>query len=221
MKRVMLRISVIQLSGESGSILLACSLVMFGVVLLSSAALRSLEDRISLTHNAVDRRLAQQAAEAALHDAARTLAMMPEQLTLAEVQGAHRIGELTGETYAYGGYLQPCALPEYVLQLISPSDITNIYRVTAYGKGHNDSTTVTLQAEFAVQICKNDSDGLQNTTPELAQDTERNTPESALKEAGQSPGRSEVPSTGEGAEIKRAACVPGVRRLAWRLLQAT
>lgn len=221
MTRAVLRTSVIQSSVESGSTLLACALVMFGVALLTSAALRSLEDRISLTHNTVDRQLAQQAAEVALHDAALALAMTPDQLSPAEVQGAHRIGEMTGETYAYGGYLQPCELPEYVLELISASDITNIYRVTAHGKGHNDSTTVTLQAEFAVQVCKNDSDGLQNTAPESAQDTERTTPEGTVNDAVQNPDQREVLSAGEQADIKRPACVPGVRRLTWRLLQAT
>lgn len=213
MTRVIRRTSMIQSPVESGSTLVACSLVMFGVALLTSAALRSLEDRISLTHNAVDRRLAQQAAEAALHDAALTLAMIPDRLTLAEVQGTHRIGEMTGDTYVYGGYLQPCVLPEYVLEVISPSDINPIYRVTAQGKGYSDTTTVVLQADFAVQLCKTDSDASQTPAQEAEQGQESN--------RGQSAEQSTEPSVGRDSEGKPVECVPGVRWLAWRLLQAT
>lgn len=235
---------------QSGTTLIACVLVMFGVAMLISAALRSLEDGISLTHNAVDRRLAQRAADAALHDAALMLMKVPDQISVAEAEGAHRIGELTGETYAYGGHLQPIAPPDYVLEVIASSDADDrvrsvstpfdIYRVTAQGKGRRDSTAVILQADFALQRCKTGSDAVQNTEKKSRQGTEGNISE----EAGQTGGQNAEPaalkstnqtttqsttqnaeqgrghSSGKGMEQTRAACVPGVRRLAWRVLQA-
>jgi Tfp pilus assembly protein PilX len=212
--------------------------MMFGVAMLTSAALRSLEDGISLTHNAVDRGLAQEAADTALHDAAMTLAMIPDQLTVAKAQGTHRIGELTGETYAYGGYLQPGAPPTYVVEMISQSGTVNhspagstppdIYRVTAYGQGRSDSTSIILQADFAVQFCKSDSDALQNPVQEPEQGAEQNagkstaqsTAQNTLHNAGHGAAQSAGQSAGEGADLKRAVCVPGVRRLAWRMLQS-
>jgi Tfp pilus assembly protein PilX len=223
---------------QSGATLIACALMMFGVAMLTSAALRSLEDGISLTHNAVDRGLAQEAADTALHDAAMTLAMIPDQLTVAKAQGTHRIGELTGETYAYGGYLQPGAPPTYVVEMISQSGTVNhspagstppdIYRVTAYGQGRSDSTSIILQADFAVQFCKSDSDALQNPVQEPEQGAEQNagkstaqsTAQNTLHNAGHGAAQSAGQSAGEGADLKRAVCVPGVRRLAWRMLQS-
>lgn len=219
-----------QPSTQSGTTLIACSLVMFGVALLTSAAQRSLEDGISLTHNAVDHRLAQRAAEAALHDAAMMLAMTPDPLTVEEAQGAHRIGEMTGERYAYGGYLQPCEPPEYVLEVVPQPTKANlahagiesseIYRVTARGKGHSDSTIVILQADFAVQLCKTDGDALQNPTQDSEQGAEKNT-EERTEQPEQSAAHTTSQSAAEETVPKRAACVRRVRRLAWRMLQAS
>jgi Tfp pilus assembly protein PilX len=239
-------LSPAQSPAQSGATLITCALMMFGVAMLTSAALRSLEDGISLTHNTVDRGLAQEAADTALHDAAMTLAMTPHQRTVAEVEGAHRIGEITGLSYAYGGYLQPGAPPTYVVEMISQSGTVNhspagstppdIYRVTAYGQGRSDSTRIILQADFAVQLCKSDSDALQNPVQEPEQGAEQNegkstgqsTAQSAAQKtlhnpghgAAQSSGRSAAQSAGEDADLQRAVCVPGVRRLAWRMLQS-
>lgn len=213
--------SSIEPSTESGSTLVACVLVMFGAALLTSSALRSLEDRISLSHSAIDRRVAQHAAEAALQDAALTLTMIPAQWSLAEVQGAHRIGEMTGETYAYGGYMQPSAPPQYALEIISKPDIGTIYRVTAQGKGHSDSTVVILQADFAVQFCKTDSEALQNPVPDAEQGTGQNAGQTAVQNAVQSEGSDAVQNAGKDPDVKRSACVPVVRRLAWRPLQGS
>lgn len=208
---------------QSGSTLFACSLVMLGVALLTSASLRSLEDGISLTHNAIDRRLAQRSAEAALHDAAMMLAMVPDQLSIVQALGAHRIGEITGAYFPFGGYLQSSELPAYVLEELPQPDIVNhaqagnpppdIYRVTARGKGRNDLTTVILQADFALQLCKTGRGVLQNPVQETEQKTEQNTEQDIRQDIGQ--------DIGQDPQEKRVKCVPGVRRLAWRLLQAT
>jgi Tfp pilus assembly protein PilX len=235
-------LSPVQSPAQSGATLISCGLMMFGVAMLTSAALRSLEDGISLTHNTVDHGLAQEAADTALHDAAMTLAMTPHQRTVAEVEGAHRIGEITGLSYAYGGYLQPGAPPTYVVEMIAQSGTVNhspagstppdIYRVTAYGQGRSDSTRIILQADFAVQLCKSDSDALQNPVQEPEQGAEQNegksTGQSAAQKtlhnaghgAAQSSGQSAAQSAGEDADLQRAVCVPGVRRLAWRMLQS-
>lgn len=236
MTRQRLRSAAIQ----SGSTLFACSLVMLGVALLTSASLRSLEDGISLTHNAIDRRLAQRAAEAALHDAAMTLAMVPDQLTIGQALGAHPIGDITGAYFPFGGYLQPGELPAYVLEELPQPDIVNhaqagnpppnIYRVTAHGKGRNDLTTIILQADFALQLCKTGTVVIQNPAQEAEQKAEqsaaRNTGkndhgQSAQQDAGRNTEQNIGQDIGRDPQAKPAKCVPGVRRLAWRLLHAT
>ena len=225
---------------QSGMTLVACSLVMLGVALLTSASLRSLEDGISLTYNAVDRRVAQQSADAALHDAAMMLAMRPDQPSIAQAQGAHRIGEITGAAFSYGGYLQPYELPDYVIEVLPQPGIVNpgqavssapdIYRVTARGKGRSHLTTVILQADFALQLCNKGTDAQQNPAQEAEQKTEQRTEHGAQRSteqnnrgqsAEQGTLRSAEPDTGQGTEAHRVKCVPGVRQLAWRLLQAS
>lgn len=192
---------------ESGITLVACSLVLLGVALLASASLRSLQDSISLVHSTHDRRIAQHAADAALHDAALMLTMIPDQLTVDNAQGAHRIGEITGAIFSHGGRLQSCELPSYVVEALSRTDsidaastespVLELYRVTARGKGYSGSTTVVLQADFVLQICRAGISEAQHTVQDAEQVTEQN------------------------KEIKRAECISSVRRLAWRVLQTT
>lgn len=246
---------------QSGSTLVACSLVLLGVALLSSATLRSVEDGTGVSLNAIDRRLAEQAAEAALHDAAMTLTMSPEQFAAAMALGPHRFGDITGERYPHGGQFQACAPPDYVLELLTQPELTNqasdggmapaVYRVTAHGKGRSELTTVTLQADFALHRCTAGSDaspsGVQqlmqvaeqdalqsksaqnNIVQSTAQSTARSTTQTAAQSTAQDSGLNPAQSTTPGpvqessppTEAKPTPCLPGVRRLAWRLLPAS
>ena len=199
--------------------------------------------------NAIDRRLAEQAAEAALHDAAMTLTMSPEQFAVATALGPHRFGDITGERYPHGGQFQACAPPDYVLELLTQADLSNhasdggtapaIYRVTAHGKGRSESTTVMLQADFALHRCTTGSDaspsGVEDVVQSAEQDTVHNnsaqnntvqsTAQSTAQDAGQNPAQKTTPGpvqeSSPPTEAKPAPCVPGVRRLAWRLLPAS
>ncbi len=199
--------------------LFACSLVLLGVAMLASAALRSLQDDVSLTYSTIDRLLAQHAAEAALRDAAATLAMIPKNLTIVQAQGPHHLGDITGERFAQGGPMQSCAVPEYLLEMLpQPSNADPVqpeapsphrYRVTATGRGVSETTTVILQAEFETQTCtleKND----------IAKDVQ-NDIQNGIKKSVRSSGKNDE----KIAEQIDAECIPQVRRLAWRMLHTS
>jgi Tfp pilus assembly protein PilX len=180
--------------------LLTCSLVLFGVALLASASLRSQQDGISLTYSNIDRLLAQQAAESALRDAAVSLTMIPEDGAIGQALGSHRLGDITGEHFPYGGPGQSCAAPEYFLEPLSQSGSADTtqhepvapsrYRVTATGKGISQATMVLLEAEFEALTC------------------------GAVQGSG---AQTDDQATG----LPDAECTPRVRRLAWRLLRAS
>lgn len=204
---------------QSGMTLLACSLVLLGVAMLASAALRSLQDDVSLSHSTIDRLLAQHAAEAALSDAAITLPMIPINLTIVQAQGAHHLGDITGERFVRGGPMQSCALPEYFLEMLPQSpnadpmqaeaSSAHRYRITAKGKGLSETTTVVLQAEFETQTCtleKND----------IAKDVQNGRQNSEQSSAQRSVQHDEASSEQPDAE-----CIPHVRRLAWRVLHTS
>ncbi len=204
---------------HSGMTLLACSLVLLGVAMLASASLRSLQDDVSLTYSTIDRLLAQQAAEAALHDAATTLSMIPKNLTPEQAQGVHHLGDITGAYFAQGGYMQSCSVPEYVLEMlpqsasadtIQPEDSSSHrYRVTAKGRGLSQATMVVLQAEFETQACiveKNDS------TKDQPNDMQNGTQDGT---------KIPVQNDGQTSDQVDTDCIPQVRRLAWRILHTS
>jgi Tfp pilus assembly protein PilX len=176
-------------TAQSGVTLVICSLLMLGVALLTSASLRSLHEGISLAHGNADRRLAQMAADAALHDAVTTLSMIPDQLSLAQAQGAHALGEFTGASFSHGERMRSEDTPPAVLAATPAPDI---YRVTAWGTGRHTATTVVLQADFERQACH---------TAAIAM------PAEVLAEALES-----------AAPDEAAVCVPRMRQLAWRIL---
>ena len=192
---------------DKGMTLLACSLVLLGVAMLASASLRSIHDDVSLTYSTIDRLLAQQAAEAALQDAAVTLSMIPKSLTILQAQGSHYLGEITGERFAQGGPMQSCSAPEYFLEILpQASSIDPIqpevssphrYRVTAKGKGLSDATVVVLWAEFEIQPC-----AIEKIS--MAKDVQH----SAQKEK-------------QVSYQLDTECIPQVRRLAWRMSHAS
>ena len=199
--------------------LFACSLVLLGVAMLASAALRSLQDDVSLTYSTIDRVLAQHAAEAALRDAAATLAMIPKNLTIVQAQGSHHLGDITGERFAQGGPMQSCAIPEYVLEMLpqlpnadpieTAESSPHRYRVTAKGKGISETTTVILQAEFETQTCTREKN-------DIAKDVQ-NGHQNDLQNSVQSSGKSDE----KISERPDTECIPQVRRLAWRMLHTS
>jgi Tfp pilus assembly protein PilX len=199
--------------------LFACSLVLLGVAMLASAALRSLQDDVSLTYSTIDRLLAQHAAEAALRDAAATLPMIPKQLTMVQAQGSHHLGDITGERFAQGGPMQSCAVPEYLLEMLpqppnadpmqTAESSPHRYRVTAKGKGISETTTVILQAEFEAQICAREKN-------DIAKDVQNGRPND-LQNSVQSSGKNDE----KISEQIDAKCIPHVRRLAWRMLHTS
>lgn len=204
---------------HAGMALIACALVLLGVAMLASASLRSLQDDVSLTYSTIDRLLAQRAAEAALQDAAATLSMIPKNLTIVQAQGSHQLGDITGEHFAKGGPLQSCSVPEYFLEtLTQASSIESIqpavppshrYRVTAKGKGLSEATVVVLRAEFEMQPCAVEKISIaKDAQRDIQNDQENGVQYSAQKEEKIS------------GQLERE-CIPQVRRLAWRVLNAS
>ena len=208
---------------QSGMTLLSCSLVLMGVAMLASASLRSAQDDISLTYSTIDRLLAQQAAEAALRDAAATLLMIPQNLTIAQAQGLHHLGDVTGQRFAQGGAMQSFAAPEYFLETLPYSSSADPmqpevssphrYRVTAKGKGLSEMTTVVLQADFETQTCAVEK----NDIAKYTQNDMKNELQNSLQNATQD----SVQSDYKISEKMDTACIPYVRRLAWRMLHTS
>ena len=212
---------------HKGMTLLACSLVLLGVAMLASASLRSLQDDVSLTYSTIDRLLAQQAAEAALQDAAATLSMIPENLTIVQAQGSHHLGEITGERFAQGGPMQSCSAPEYFLEILpkasgidpiqAEASFPHRYRVTAKGKGLSEATVVVLRAEFEAQTCAVEKIG-------MAKDVQRdiqNVPQTAPQTGLQSGVQYSMQKEEQASHQLEKECIPQVRRLAWRMLYAS
>ena len=200
---------------QTGMTLLACALVLFGVALLASASLRSQQDSISLTYSAIDRLLAQQAADSALRDAAMSLSMIPTNGVMVQVQGAHQLGDITGEHFPYGGPAQSCAAPEYFLEILPQSGSADAksqeaaapyhYRVTATGWGLSQATKVVLQAEFEAQACA------------TARDSDARDKQGNSRNGMDNREQNDEPASGPS----NADCVPFVRRIAWRIMSAT
>lgn len=207
---------------HSGIALLACSLVLLGVAILASASLRVLQDDVGLTYSAIDRLLAQRAAEAALQDAARAISMTSLDSTIVQVQGSHHLGDITGERFAHGGSLQSCCTPEYFIEALSqPSSTDPVqlgasylhrYRVNARGKGLSAAITVVLQAEFEAQTC---------VVPELGMEKdEQKNRQNDFQTILQNSTQSSLQNDGKITDQPTTKCTPYVRQLAWRVLLA-
>lgn len=208
---------------QSGMTLLSCSLVLMGVAMLASASLRSSQDDISLTYSTIDRWLAHQAAEAALRDAAATLLMIPQNLTIGQAQGLHHLGDVTGQRFAQGGAMQSSAVPEYFLETLPYSSnadpvqpelsAPHRYRITAKAKGLSEMTTVVLQADFETQTCAVEK----NDIAKYTQNDMKNELQNSLQNATQDTEQSDY----KISEKIDTACIPYVRRLAWRMLHTS
>lgn len=216
---------------HKGMTLLACSLVLLGVAMLASASLRSLQDDVSLTYSTIDRLLAQQAAEAALQDAAATLSMIPENLTIVQAQGSHHLGEITGERFAQGGPMQSCSAPEYFLEILpqasgidpiqAEASFPHRYRVTAKGKGLSEATVVVLRAEFETQTCAVEKIGMAKDVQRDIQNVPQNAPQNAPQTGLQSGVQYSMQKEEQASHQLEKECIPQVRRLAWRMLYAS
>ena len=216
---------------HKGMTLLACSLVLLGVAMLASASLRSIQDDVSLTYSTIDRLLAQQAAEAALQDAAATLSMIPENLTILQAQGSHHLGEITGERFAQGGPMQSCSAPEYFLEILpqasgidpiqAEASFPHRYRVTAKGKGLSEATVVVLRAEFEAQTCAVEKIGMAKDVQRDIQNVPQTAPQTAPQTGLQSGVQYSMQKEEQASHQLEKECIPQVRRLAWRMLYAS
>jgi Tfp pilus assembly protein PilX len=142
--------------GCRGFTLLPCVVLTSILLVVSMATLRLGHDFRMLTAGYVDRLIASEAAEAALHDAHQHLNMMDDPLTLMSNDIVYEFGSVTGDTFPSVGRMQSKSPPEYQFEMISAFRHAGIVRITATGRGLFATTRFVAQADYAIQLCPED-----------------------------------------------------------------
>jgi Tfp pilus assembly protein PilX len=143
--------------GHRGFTLLPCVVLTSILLVISLATLRLGHDFRMLTAGYVDRLIASEAAEAALHDAHQHLNMMDDPLALMSNDVVYEFGSMTGDSFPSGGRMQSKSPPEYQLEMVSAFQHAGIVRITATGIGLFATTRFVAQADYAIQLCPEDS----------------------------------------------------------------
>ena len=126
---------------------------------MSLATLHLAHDFRTLTAGSIDRLIASEAAEAALLDAHQHLNMMDDPLSLLNNELVYEFGSVTGDSFPSGGRMQSISPPEYRLEMVSAYQHAGIVRITATGSGLSATTRFVAQADYAIQLCPEDSTG--------------------------------------------------------------
>ena len=143
--------------GCRGFILLPCILLTSILLVVSMATLRLGHDFRTLTAGYIDRSIASEAAEAALHDAYQHLKIMDDPLSLLSNDVVYEFGSVTGDSFPSGGRMQSKSPPEYQLEMVSAYQHAGIVRITATGIGLFAATRFVAQADYAIQLCPEDA----------------------------------------------------------------
>ena len=139
-----------------GFTLLPCVVLTSILLVISLATLRLGHDFRMLTAGYVDRLIASEAAEAALHDAHQHLNMMDDPLALMSNDVVYEFGSMTGDSFPSGGRMQSKSPPEYQFEMVSAFRHAGIVRITATGIGLFATTRFVAQADYAIQLCPED-----------------------------------------------------------------
>ncbi len=139
--------------GCRGFILLPCILLTAILLVISLATLRLGHDFRILAAGYVDRSIASEAAEAALHDANQHLNIMDDPLSLSSKDVVYEFGSVTGGSFLSGGRMQSKSPPEYQLEVINVNQYEGIVRITATGIGLFATTQFVAQADYAITLC--------------------------------------------------------------------
>jgi len=142
--------------GPRGFTLLPCVVLTSILLVISLATLRLGHDFRMLTAGYVDRLIASEAAEAALHDAHQHLNMMDDPLALMSNDVVYEFGSMTGDSFPSGGRMQSKSPPEYQFEMVSAFRHAGIVRITATGIGLFATTRFVAQADYAIQLCPED-----------------------------------------------------------------
>ena len=143
--------------GRRGFTLLPCIVLTSILLVISLATLRIGHDFRTLTVGNVDRLIASEAAEAALHDAYQHLKIMDDPLSLLSNDVVYEFGSVTGDSFPSGGRMQSKSPPEYQLEMVSAYQHAGIVRITATGIGLFAATRFVAQADYAIQLCPEDA----------------------------------------------------------------
>ena len=121
--------------GRRGFTLLPCIVLTSILLVISLTTLRIGHDFRTLTAGNVDRLIACEAAEAALHDAYQHLKIMDDPLSLLSNDVVYEFGSVTGDNFPSGGRMQSKSPPEYQFEMVSAFRHAGIVRITATGLG--------------------------------------------------------------------------------------
>ena len=139
--------------GRRGFTLLPCIVLTSILLVISLTTLRIGHDFRTLTAGNVDRLIACEAAEAALHDAYQHLKIMDDPLSLLSNDVVYEFGSVTGDNFPSGGRMQSKSPPEYQFEMVSAFRHAGIVRITATGLGLFATTRFVVQADYAIQLC--------------------------------------------------------------------
>ena len=139
--------------GRRGFTLLPCIVLTSILLLISICTLKLVLNFRALTEGNVDRLIASEAAEAALHDANQHLNIMDDPLSLSSKDVVYEFGSVTGGSFLSGGRMQSKSPPEYQLEVINVNQYEGIVRVTATGIGLFATTQFVAQADYAITLC--------------------------------------------------------------------
>ena len=142
--------------GRRGFTLLPCIVLTSILLVISLTTLRIGHDFRTLTAGNVDRLIACEAAEAALHDAYQHLKIMDDPLSLLSNDVVYEFGSVTGDDFPSGGRMQSKSPPEYQFEMVSAFRHAGIVRITATGLGLFATTRFVAQADYAIQLCPED-----------------------------------------------------------------
>lgn len=142
--------------GRRGFTLLPCIVLTSILLLISICTLKLVLNFRALTEGNVDRLIASEAAEAALHDAHQHLTMMDDPVSLMSNDIVYEFGSVTGDSFPSGGRMQSKLPPEYQFEMVSAFRHAGIVRITATGRGLFATTRFVAQADYAIQLCPED-----------------------------------------------------------------
>ncbi len=191
---------------QQGATLMSCALLLLVVSLMMLSTERTARQLQASAYAEADTQLARHAAEAALADGELHLALGNDSFPVLCSGAGHVFGSVTGASWSSpdpGG--QP-RRPSYSLVVLSDDGTNGVCRITAYGTGLHENTRAAVEADVAVRRC--------GTMPPAS----ASPPDGEVPAADPSPRFSE-PSPDQSSEPS-PSCVPQLRRLVWRALDA-
>ncbi len=198
---------------HQGAALMSCALLLLVVSLMMLSSERTARQLQASAYAEADTQMARHAAEAALADGELHLALGHAPFPALCSGAGHVLGSVTGSVTSAGllssGPTGPRP-PSYSLNVLSDDGRDGVCRITASGTGLHETTRAMVQADIAVRHCGTTL--LMSASP----------PDGEISPSNSSPGSSELSPerSSESSPEAPPSCVPQLRRLIWRALDA-